>query len=194
MPYKEFTAVDVAALDRIADGLGDAPRNRKSAKPLPPRKLAEKVPLFDCFTNPCQGGCPIHQDIPAYVTLAGEGRYLEALKVILEKNPLPFITGTICGHRCMEKCTRNFYEEPVRIRQTKLLAAERGYEELLAERQSGAKAEAAAGAKGKAGGDVPKARVAVVGGGPAGMAAAYFLAREKVDVYKRQAVGLVFNK
>lgn len=182
MPYKEFTAVDVAALDRIADGLGDAPRNRKSAKPLPPRKLAEKVPLFDCFTNPCQGGCPIHQDIPAYVTLAGEGRYLEALKVILEKNPLPFITGTICGHRCMEKCTRNFYEEPVRIRQTKLLAAERGYEELLAERQSGAKAEAAAGAKGKAGGDAPKARVAVVGGGPAGMAAAYFLAREKVPV------------
>ncbi len=42
----------------------------------------------------CSEGCPIHQDIPQYVALTGEGKYKEALEVILEKNALPFITGT----------------------------------------------------------------------------------------------------
>ena len=63
--------------------------------------------------------------------LTGEGKYKEALEVILEKNPLPFITGTLCAHNCMSKCTRNFYEEPVNIRGTKLIAAQKGYEELI---------------------------------------------------------------
>lgn len=49
------------------------------------------------------------------------------MEVITEKNPLPFITGTICAHNCMSKCTRNFYEEPVHIRNMKLVAAENGY-------------------------------------------------------------------
>ena len=70
---------------------------------------------------PCEEGCPIHQDITNYVELAGKGDYAAALRVILEKNPLPFLTGTICAHNCMTKCTRNFYEESVDIRGTKLL-------------------------------------------------------------------------
>ena len=60
----------------------------------------------------------MHQDMPAYVKRAGEGKLQEALEVILDKNPLPFMTGTLCNHRCMSKCTRNFYEEPVAIRGT----------------------------------------------------------------------------
>ena len=48
--------------------------------------------------------------------------------MILDKNALPFITGTLCAHNCMYKCTRNFYEESVNIRGTKLLAAEKGYD------------------------------------------------------------------
>ncbi len=83
--------------------------------------------------------------------------------MILEKNALPFITGTLCAHNCMNKCTRNFYEESVNIRGTKLTAAEHGYEQLIGEIKAGEP-------NGK--------KVAVVGGGPAGIAAAYFLARE----------------
>ena len=63
--------------------------------------------------------------------LAGKGDYAQALRVILEKNALPFITGTLCAHNCMYKCTRNFYEDPVHIRNMKLLAAENGYEAWL---------------------------------------------------------------
>ena len=55
--------------------------------------------------------------------LCNKGLYGPALKLITEKNPLPFITGTICAHRCQTKCSRNFYDESVRIRDTKLLAA-----------------------------------------------------------------------
>ena len=53
------------------------------------------------------------------------------MDVITEKNPLPFITGTICAHACMGKCTRNFYESPVHIREMKLEAAQNGYEALM---------------------------------------------------------------
>ena len=72
--------------------------------------MKRQVPLIDCFTAPCKEGCPIHQDITAYLQLVKEEKYEEALQVIIEKNPLPFITGTICSHACMGKCTRNFYE------------------------------------------------------------------------------------
>ncbi len=133
----------------------------KPIKPMPTRKINKKVPMLDCFIAPCKEGCPINQDITAYVGLCKEGRYLDALKVITEKNPLPFITGTICNHKCMDKCTRNFYEESVNIRNTKLFAAKEGYEEFLADFEPP-----------KQTGD----RIAVVGGGAAGMAAAYFLA------------------
>ena len=139
----------------------------KNIKPVPNRKSTKEVPLLDCFYAPCSEGCPIHQDIPQYVALTGEGKYKEALEVILEKNALPFITGTLCAHNCMTKCTRNFYEESVNIRGTKLTAAEHGYEQLIGEIKAGEP-------NGK--------KVAVVGGGPAGIAAAYFLAREGAAV------------
>ena len=139
----------------------------KNIKPVPNRKSTKEVPLLDCFYAPCSEGCPIHQDIPQYVALTGEGKYKEALEVILEKNALPFITGTLCAHNCMTKCTRNFYEESVNIRGTKLTAAEHGYEQLIGEIKAGEP-------NGK--------KVAVIGGGPAGIAAAYFLAREGAAV------------
>ena len=81
------------------------------------------MPWLDCFMAPCKGGCPIEQDIPEYLELCRKGLYGPALKLITEKNPLPFLTGTICAHRCQGKCSRNFYEESVHIRDTKLVAA-----------------------------------------------------------------------
>lgn len=171
---KPWTGIDVEALEKLAEDARKDPHHIKSIKPLPNRKNDQEVPLLNCYFAPCQDGCPIHQDIPEYISLAGEGAYGEALKVILDKNALPFITGTLCAHNCMYKCTRNFYEEPVNIRGTKLLAAEKGYDSVI----GGIRA-----------GESCAKKVAVVGGGPAGIAAAYFLARAgaSVTVFEKEA-------
>lgn len=178
---KPWNSIDTEALENLAQAARGDARHKKGIKPLPKRKIEREVPLLDCFFAPCQEGCPIHQDIPAYIQLVGEGKYKEALQVILEKNALPFITGTLCAHNCMSKCTRNFYEQPVNIRAAKLHAAENGYEEAFRELGSAPKKEL---------------RVAVIGGGPSGIAASYFLAREGVSVTlfeKREKLGGVIR-
>ena len=177
LPYGPFEGVSVGKVALLSKQARASVRNRKPVKPQPKRKLDEKVPLFDCFTAPCTHGCPIGQDIPQYVEMVGKGNYDGALRLITEKNPLPFITGTICPHHCADKCTRNFYEESIRIRRAKLTAAENG----LAAALNTLKPE---GPNGK--------KVAIVGGGPAGMAAAFFLARQGAAVTlfeKREKLG-----
>lgn len=172
---KPFEQVDADALEQLAkDALTDS-HYTKPAKMPSSRKSKERVPLLDCYTAPCQDTCPIHQDIPAYIELAGEGKYEEALQVILKRNALPFITGTICAHGCMSSCTRNFYETPVQIRDTKLLCAQKAYDAVI-------KKWGVQGAGGK--------KTAVVGGGPSGMAAAFYLARAGASVvlYEKRAV------
>ena len=163
-----FEKIDVEAAGKLAKEVVKDPHHVKAMKPLPSRKMKKEVPLMDCFVAPCKEGCPIHQDITTYLQLVGEEKYEEAMEVITEKNPLPFITGTICAHNCMSKCTRNFYETPVHIREMKLKAAENGYEALLEKLPVPAVTKA-----GKA---------AVIGGGPAGMAAAYFLRKGGMEV------------
>ena len=160
---KAFEGVDAQRVAQLVEAAKTDKHHVKAVKPLPSRKIKRPVPLTDCFVAPCEEGCPIHQDITTYLKLMGAGKAEEALEVILLKNPLPFITGTICAHNCMSKCTRNFYETPVNIRRTKLEAAEGGFETVMAKLK---KPEITSGKT-----------AAVVGGGPAGMAAAYFLAR-----------------
>jgi len=162
-----FRKVDAAAVKKLAESTGDDAVYRKPAKPLPSRKLAEKVPLIDCFTAPCRGGCPIEQDIPAYLMAAGRGDWAGALEIITRRNALPFTTGTICPHHCADKCMRNYYEETVRIRDVKLRCARGGYDSLMASRKAPVHREGV--------------NVAVVGGGPAGLSAAYFLTRAGAD-------------
>ena len=169
LDFKPFTGVDVGAIEALALAARTDKYHVKDIKPLPRRKLYEKVPLVDCFTAPCKGGCPIRQDIPEYIELCRKGQYASALRLITEKNPLPFITGTICAHRCQTKCTRNYYDESVQIRSTKLVAAEKGYDAYMA--------------KIKAPVPVNDGRkVAVIGGGPTGMSAAYFVGRAGIPV------------
>ena len=163
-----FEKVDAESAGKLAEEAVKDPHHVKAMKPLPSRKMKKEVPLMDCFVAPCKEGCPIHQDITTYLQLVGEEKYEEAMEVITEKNPLPFITGTICAHNCMSKCTRNFYETPVHIREMKLKAAENGYEALLEKLPVPVVTKA-----GKA---------AVIGGGPAGMAAAYFLRKGGMEV------------
>ncbi|MGC4019118.1 MAG: putative selenate reductase subunit YgfK [Muricomes sp.] len=163
-----FEGVSVEGSQALADEAKVSSQHVKAIKPLPTRKIGKQVPLVSCYTAPCKHGCPINQDIPEYLQLVSEGKYEEAMEVITDKNPLPFITGTICAHNCMTKCTRNFYEEPVHIRNMKLVAAQNGYDAWIK------KVVPAAVTK--------TGKVAVVGGGPAGMAASYFLRRAGMEV------------
>ena len=175
LPFSPFTRVDADSVAALSVEIRRDRHHQKALKPLPSRKSRQTVPLIDCDKAPCKGGCPIGQDIPEYIELCRKGEYEKALRVILEKNPLPFITGTICAHRCMNACTRNFYEDPVQIRATKLIAAERGYDAVLHSLHTPA--------------PLPGKRAAIIGGGPTGMAAAFFLARAGVSVtlFEREA-------
>lgn len=180
---ERFSGVNVAALAAIDDGVEAKAMYRKPVKPLPERHVDKKLPLFDCFNAPCRNGCPIEQDIPAYLQAMVDGDAKKALEIILERNPLPFITGTICPHHCGDKCMRNYYEETLHIRETKLAAASQAYNEIL----PALKAE----------GSVAGKKVAIIGGGPAGLAAAAFLSRAGVAVTvferKEQLGGVVRN-
>lgn len=180
---ERFSGVNVAALAAIDDGVEAKAMYRKPVKPLPERHVDKKLPLFDCFNAPCRNGCPIEQDIPAYLQAMVDGDAKKALEIILERNPLPFITGTICPHHCGDKCMRNYYENTLHIRETKLAAASQAYNEIL----PALKAE----------GSVAGKKVAVIGGGPAGLAAATFLSRAGVAVTvferKEQLGGVVRN-
>ena len=169
LDFKPFTGVDVVGIEALSLAARSDKYHVKAIKPLPRRKLYEKVPLLDCFTAPCKGGCPIHQDIPEYIELCRKGAYASALRLITEKNPLPFITGTICAHNCMTKCMRNYYDEPVNIRATKLVAAEKGYDAYMSKITPPAPV-------------TDGRKVAVIGGGPTGMSAAYFVGRAGIPV------------
>ena len=179
---KPWEKVGLSLVEKM---IADAKKDKhmvKPVKPLPNRKSEKKVPLVDCFTMPCRDRCPIHQDITSYGRLVNEGKFKEALEVILDKNPLPFMTGNICTHTCQSACTRNHYETDVQIRTNKLIAARGGYDAVL----PGLKQE----------GSVQK-KVGVIGAGPAGISAAFFLARAGVEVhvYDKDAVagGVVAN-
>ncbi len=123
------------------------------------------IPLqkFDCFMAPCEAACPIHQDVSAYIGLVEEGRYAEAFEVITAKNPLPHITAYICDHQCMTQCTRHDYDTPVAIRDMKKEAVLNGYGPFVEKFKSTFSP------------DKNGIKVAVIGAGPSGLAAAYFL-------------------
>ncbi|MBQ8860291.1 MAG: putative selenate reductase subunit YgfK [Ruminococcus sp.] len=168
LSYSDFVSTNSEKIEKLSkDALTDK-HHIKPIKPLPKRKIEEKVPLIDCYFAPCTKGCPINQDIPEYLSLVKQGMYKEALSVITEKNPLPFITGTICAHPCMGKCTRNFYESSVEIRETKLKAAVNGYDALMNELSPTKK--------------ISDKKVAVIGGGVAGLSAAFFVAKKGIEV------------
>ena len=141
---------------------------QKSARGTFNTKIGDTLPLLDCFVAPCVEACPIHQDIPDYISLAGEGKWAEALGVIYLKNALPNLLGYLCDHQCQRHCARMDYECPVEIREIKKLAADKGREEFLSEIF-------------EAPGEPADVKAAVIGSGPAGLSTAFFLRRAGFD-------------
>jgi NADPH-dependent glutamate synthase beta subunit-like oxidoreductase/ferredoxin/Pyruvate/2-oxoacid:ferredoxin oxidoreductase delta subunit len=112
---------------------------------------------------PCRYACPAQIDVPRYVRLVNEGRYAEATAVIREKVPFPMVLGHVCNHLCENVCRRGQVNEPIAIRDLKRFAAEHDQDHLW---EKNARREPAT-----------DKRVAVVGGGPAGLTAAFYLAK-----------------
>ena len=145
------------ALARHADAAVTEPRFQARVHPLAfkgPRRLG----AFDCIAAPCQEACPAHQNIPDYLWQIAHGDPDAALKTILDRNPMPGVTGSVCDHPCTERCVRNFYDAPLGIREIKRHAYEHGRPPVLGVQPGRG------------------VSVAVVGAGPAGLSAAYHLA------------------
>ncbi len=127
-------------------------------------------------TSPCKVECPARNDVQGYVGLTAKGKYEEALKLIKNTSPFPAVCGRVCPHPCEAKCNRDQVDEPVAIQSIERFLADRDH----------------------FGGNpyVPKVKeardekIAIVGSGPAGLTAAYFLAREgyKVTVFERLSI------
>ncbi|MGM0384572.1 MAG: putative selenate reductase subunit YgfK [Actinomycetota bacterium] len=167
---RDADGIDVAALDTlVARVLADARLHKRHREKVGSRKTDSPLALTDCFKAPCEhGGCPIEQQIPEYLTLVAEERYAEAFELIARDNTAPTITGVLCSQPCREHCTRLDYDTSIDIRGVKLAAAEAAQEAFIA---------AAVPAPLR-----PAARIAVIGAGPAGIAAALFLRRNGLDV------------
>jgi NADPH-dependent glutamate synthase beta subunit-like oxidoreductase/Na+-translocating ferredoxin:NAD+ oxidoreductase RNF subunit RnfB len=119
--------------------------------------------LIDECKAPCQQRCPAQVDIPRYIRLAGQGRYQEALAVIKERVPMPLSIGRVCPHFCESVCRRRMVDESVNINHIKRFCADL---ELHSGTHQGTPCNPPSGK-----------RVAIVGGGPAGLSAAYYLKR-----------------
>ncbi|MDN6633041.1 MAG: putative selenate reductase subunit YgfK, partial [Enterobacterales bacterium] len=134
------------------------------------------LPMTDCYVAPCVTACAIKQDIPEYIRLLGEQRYADALELIYQRNALPAITGHICDHQCQYNCTRMDYDSALNIRELKKVALEKGWDEYQKRWH-------------KPAGSGSKHPVAVLGAGPAGLSAGYFLARAgyQVTLFEREA-------
>jgi putative selenate reductase len=166
--------IDVEKLDRLAEEALRENYYRKDWRGTKKVFIDQELPLTDCYIAPCVLSCPIRQDIPEYIRLAGDEQYDRALELIYLKNPLPNITGYICDHQCMYNCTRLDYEGTVDIREVKRITAEQG--KFTYDTKSRVTAKQL---------DI---KVAVIGAGPAGLSAAFFLAKAgfKVNVFEKQ--------
>ncbi len=130
-------------------------------------------PYYDFKTAPCQVGCPTAENIQRYIYLVVEKRYEEAWRTIIDSNPMPSITGRVCFHPCMEKCTRKDFDQAINIP-----GIERSIGDMGLENPSWMDAVKAA----------KNEKIAVVGGGPAGLSCAFYLARAgyAVTIYEAE--------
>jgi len=128
-------------------------------------KTSRGLGLFDCIKAPCTDECPIQQKVPQYLEKAAEHKIEEGVDIIREDNPIPTILGRSCNHQCETTCTRTHYDEPLAIREIKryLTETSKGYHNKVAIADK-------------------NVNVAVIGSGPCGLSAAYFLSQKGYNV------------
>ena len=148
-----------------------------------------KINCYETGTAPCKTACPVHLSVQGYIKMAAEGRYEDALKLIKQDNPFPMICGAVCNRRCEDACTRGTVDQPLAIDEIKKfiasldLKADKRYIPLCEKHDGGMWSD--------------DYKVAVIGGGPAGLSAAFFL-RENgypVTVFEKEkrAGGMLMN-
>ncbi len=141
-----------------------------------PDYRTNKAVVVEGGTSPCKAECPAHIGIQGYIKLASQGKYTEALELIKHENPFPAVCGRICPKKCESDCTRGDIDDPVAIDDIKKFIAQK---DLDAETRF-----------------VPSRKnsfdkkIAIIGGGPAGLSCAYYLAVEgyAVTVFEKQKV------
>ena len=128
-----------------------------------------RIETHDSGTAPCKTACPAHIAVQGYLKLAAQGRYDEALALIKRENPLPAICGRVCNRRCEDACTRGRVDEAVAIDEVKRFIAQQDLDaetrfipEKVIPKVDGEFSE----------------KIAIIGGGPAGMSCAYYLAEK----------------
>ena len=135
----------------------------------------KRCPALVCkgiISSACQHTCPISQDVPSYIGLIAQGKFEEAVKVVLKENPLPLICGRVCDAPCEGKCVAGEWDDPIAIRSLKRFLADY-------EMNNGVEVELKPKSK-------KEERIAVVGSGPGGLTCAHYLALEgyKVTVFE----------
>lgn len=182
--------VDVCPTNAIKLGQKLCDRNKQEIKPAPRTEFPtdmewgedkwnfdyrdNRKESLDTGTSPCKSECPSHISIPAYIKLAAEGRYTEALELIKKDNPFPAVCGRVCPALCESACTRGNIDEAVAIDDVKKFIAE---QDLNKDQRY-----------------IPTIKndynkhIAIIGGGPSGLTCAYYLAIEgyKVTVFEKE--------
>ena len=147
-----------------------------------------RINCYDTGTAPCKTACPAHIAVQGYLKLAAQGKYREALQLIKRENPFPAVCGRICNRRCEDACTRGTVDQAVAIDEVKrfiaqqdLDAATRFVPEKVIPKVDGAFDQ----------------QIAIIGGGPAGLSCAYYLAekgyRPTVFEKERRLGGMLEN-
>ncbi len=132
----------------------------------------------DLALAPCENSCPLHMNIPRFLQLYKEDRLADAFESVIMDNPLPASTGRVCQHPCESRCRRQTVDEPINMREVHRVIAD---SILLSDRFDEAVAKVVAKRQTATG-----RKIAVVGAGPAGLTAAFYLALlgHHVDVHE----------
>ncbi len=127
-----------------------------------------RINCYPTGTAPCKTACPAHIAVQGYLKKAAEGKYTEALELIKRENPFPAVCGRVCNRRCEDACTRGTIDQPIAIDAVKRFIAE---QDLKAETRFVPEVNICSNVK-----EFWEEKIAVIGGGPAGLSCAYYLA------------------